>query len=224
MTDLRKAHPSTGSIPPAKFEYRRQEFGDPRADHRKVICTVTNRVGNVRHLVRGHVMTKCCKVIDTSRVVLGGELGCFAQREGSVQPVWGKLKHGVAMRPRHGENQIGACGNSWRELSRGELGCVAAELLENDCGIGVNRVPDHRVGPGTGCLEVRKPQPQPSTVRSGKPLRRGRPADVSRADEQDVQSGLLEYPSERWVQLTGTSKMGRGSFAPGPSKCHHSPE
>ena len=30
--------------------------------------------------------------------------------------------------------------------------------------------------------------------------------------------------NRRRDQLTGTSKIGRGSLAPGPSKCHHSPE
>jgi hypothetical protein len=47
-----------------------------------------------------------------------------------VQTVWGKFQNGVAMGPRHGENEIGIGGNPRGQLTRGEIGRVTTELLD----------------------------------------------------------------------------------------------
>jgi len=53
----------------------------------------------------------------------------------------------------------------------------------------LNRMPDHRAAPGARCAEARNSEA--SRIRGGKPLRSRGPTDVSRADEQYVQGGLL---------------------------------
>jgi hypothetical protein len=58
----------------------------------------------------------------------------------------------VAMRLRHGKDEIGVCGDRPRELSRGKIGCLTTQLFEYACGIRLYRVPCQRVGTGARCF------------------------------------------------------------------------
>jgi hypothetical protein len=112
-----------------------------------------------------------------------------------------KFQHGVAMRLRHGENEIGIRGNFRRELSRGEAFCVTTELLEDEGRSVFNRMSDHRAGAGAGCPEVR--HLRPSGPCDGESLRGWRPADVSSAYKQYVQSTLLMSNGEPYAARYG---------------------
>ena len=73
----------------------------------------------------------------------------------------GEFQNGVAMGPRHGEYEIGIRGNPRGQLTRGETGRIATQLLEDERGVGLHRMPHHGVGPGAGCAEARKLKPSP---------------------------------------------------------------
>jgi hypothetical protein len=77
----------------------------------------------------------------------------------------GEFQNGVAMGPRHGENEIGVRGDPRGQLTRGESGRIATELLEHERGVGLHRIPHHGVRPGAGCPKARKLKPR--AVRGG---------------------------------------------------------
>ena len=90
-----------------KLEYRRQEVGDLRTDHRKDFRALTNRVGNIRRLVRRQLRAQRREVCDIPCAALRYQACGFAQCEGSVELARGKFQNSVAVCPRHGENKIG---------------------------------------------------------------------------------------------------------------------
>lgn len=122
-------------------------------------------------------------------MVLRYEPGGFAQGEGPVELSRGKSKDLVAVCRRHGEDEIGIGCDPRRELSCGEVGNIAAEVLQDARSKGLNRLPGHGVGTSTRCCEVC--EVGSSTVRDGESFRRRRTTNVSSADEQYVQSKLL---------------------------------
>jgi hypothetical protein len=165
---------------PAQLEYRGQEFGDLRTNHRKDLLALTNRVGDVRRLV-GQMRAKRREVGDMPCVAFLYEEGGLTQREGSVESVRGTFQNSIAMRHRHGENKIGVGSNSRGELPSTELGRVTAQLRQHECGVVVNRMPDHGTDAGAGCPEVR--DLKSGGIYSGKSLRRRRSTNVSSANE-----------------------------------------
>jgi hypothetical protein len=128
---------------------------------------------------------QCGKVRDVSCVVVGGESGGLAEREGSVELARGKSQNTVAMCLRHRENKIGVGGDLRRELSRGETGYVTPEVLEDERRFVVNGMCDDRAGPSARRSEVRNVESR--AVCRGKSFRRRRPTDVSGANEEYVQ-------------------------------------
>jgi hypothetical protein len=68
-------------------------------------------------------------------------------------------------------------------------------LPQNFRGFGVHGLADHRKGPGAGGGELW--DLMPGAVGGGEPFAGRGPADVSGADEKDVQGRLL--PLRRWV-------------------------
>ena len=137
------------SIAPAKLEYRRQEVGNLCPNHREERLIVTHRVGNIRRSVRRESRPKRCEVCDISCVALRCEAGGFAQCERLVELLRGKFQDVVALCPRHSKDKIRICGNRWRELSCGKVGCITTQLLEDACSVGLNRMPNHRGGTRT---------------------------------------------------------------------------
>ena len=142
---------SEESTVPAKLEYRWQEVGNLCPNPREELLILTVRVRNIQRRVRRQSRPKRREVCDISCVALGGESGGFAQRERPVELLRGKFQDVVAMRPRHGEDKIGICRNCRRELSCGKVGCVTTQLLEDECGMVLDRMPYQRSGTGTGC-------------------------------------------------------------------------
>jgi hypothetical protein len=59
-----------GSVAPAKLEYRRQEVGDLRTNHRKEFRALAKRVGNVRQFIRGQLRAQRCEVGHGSGIAL----------------------------------------------------------------------------------------------------------------------------------------------------------
>ena len=119
-----------GSSATAELEYPREELGDLLTHPREDLFALTDGVGNVRQLGRGRVGAECREVGDISGIALGYDSGGFAQREGPVELARSKFQDRVAMRPCHSENKICVRRDLGRELSRGEVGYVATQLLE----------------------------------------------------------------------------------------------
>ena len=100
---------------------------------------------------------------------------------GNVVSFWSGAAPRPSMASALPENKIGVGSNSRGELPSAELGRVAAQLRQHDCGVVVNRMPDHGTDAGAGCPEVR--DLKSGGVYSGESLRRRRSTNVSSADE-----------------------------------------
>ena len=59
------------------------------------------------------------------------------------------------MSARHGDDEIGACGDFGRKLARCEPGRVTAQLLKNVCSIVMNPMTDNRAGAGARRRDIR---------------------------------------------------------------------
>ena len=110
-----------GSGPSAKLEYRRKELGNLGADHCKHLGALADRIGYIRSLVQGQLWAECSEVGDTLDVVPGCESGGFAQQKCLLQVTRGQFQHAIPVCRGHGENEVGTCSDSGRELSRGEV-------------------------------------------------------------------------------------------------------
>ncbi len=117
------------------------------------------------------------------------------------------------MLPRHGDYKIGIGRDLGLELSRGKIGCVGAHLLKDARRIPVYRVADHCAGPGTRCREVWNLIQR--GVCASQSLRGGRAADVSGADEEDVQFG-----APVWIDFTPSACV---NVASGPRQAWPQP-
>jgi hypothetical protein len=82
---------------------------------------------------------------------------------------------------RHRQNQIGARGDFLSELSGREVRCVATQCFEYACSLVMDWVFDDSASARTGGIKVC--DVMLVCVGDGKPFGRGRPADISRANE-----------------------------------------
>ena len=119
------------------------------------------------------------------------------ESKGPVQLLWGQLQHGVAVSARHGDDEIGFCRESARDLASCELRRIAAQALEYGGCVRVHRVADDCTSAGARCAEIFGRQL--SAVHRRKPFSRWRPTDVARAHEEDVQRA--SYPRSMDVCL-----------------------
>jgi len=145
---------------------------------------LTDRVGDIRHIVRGQMRPQCGQIRDCVCSVHGGEPGGFGEGEALLELPRCCFQNSVAVRARHRDDQIGSGSDLGLELPRREIGCIAAQFLKDDGRIRVNRVPPHRAGSCARRCEV--DDPVVSSVGGGESLRGRGAADVSGADEKDV--------------------------------------
>lgn len=154
---------------------------DTCGDRREVRIVLSDGVGDVVCLSPAQAGPKICQIRQATRLVLGGQEGCLAQREGLAKLAWSQLKHGAAMCCCHREHQIGSVSDPRCEMACDESGWIPAQRSERFGRLGMHLVPDHSPRAGAGGPEVW--DVAFGTHHSGQPFSRGRSADVAGADK-----------------------------------------
>jgi len=131
-----------------KLKNRRQELGDLQSHSGENFRAMTDWVGNIGYFTRAHVWSERWQITDFLRVSQRCQPGDLSQGVGCLELAWRPLKYQVSMSDRHGDNEVGGCGDFARQLARCEPGGVTAQLLENVCSKGMNPVTDNRAGAG----------------------------------------------------------------------------
>lgn len=171
---------------PAEVEHWWQQLRDFGAYRCKDIRAVAHRVWDIHSLMIPKQGPKVGKFFQLLWTIRANKLRRLVECECLFELARGKLEYRIAMRPRHGENEIGICGNPRGQLSRREASTVATQFTEDKRRLVVDRVRRNRPSPGARRNKIW--QLTFSRVGTRKTLCNRRTADVPSAHEKYSQS------------------------------------